>query len=120
MSRANGECNGLVRWSVPANESLALIRISCFSPPRWIAKWSDAVDTPIEVFGRDFPPQKDGRSAQAQYVTVYCVIIFLSMIATALRSQWAVAGGARCAEKMFILMTDRILRAPMSYFETTP
>lgn len=51
---------------------------------------------------------------------VYNAIIILSIIATALRSQWAVAGGARCAEKMFLLMTDRVLRAPLSYFETTP
>jgi hypothetical protein len=118
MSRASGECNGLVWWIVTTNESRTNSNLFC--PQRWIARWSDAVDTPITVLGREFPPQTDGRSAQAQYVTVYCVIIFLSMIATALRSQWAVAGGARCAEKMFILMTDRVLRAPMSYFETTP
>lgn len=31
-----------------------------------------------------------------------------------------VAGGARCADKMFKAMTHRVLRAPMSYFETTP
>jgi len=31
-----------------------------------------------------------------------------------------VAGGARCAEKMFKAMTKRVLRAPMSYFDTTP
>lgn len=32
----------------------------------------------------------------------------------------SVAGGARCAEKMFAGMLHRILRAPMSYFDTTP
>jgi ABC-type multidrug transport system fused ATPase/permease subunit len=31
-----------------------------------------------------------------------------------------VAGGARCANTMFRAMTSRVLRAPMSYFETTP
>lgn len=31
-----------------------------------------------------------------------------------------VAGGAKCAERMFLDMTTRVLRAPSSYFETTP
>ena len=30
------------------------------------------------------------------------------------------AGGAKCAEAMFSAMSLRVLRAPMSYFETTP
>lgn len=32
----------------------------------------------------------------------------------------AVSGGARCADRMFRGMTQRVFRAPISYFETTP
>ena len=31
-----------------------------------------------------------------------------------------VMGGARCAEKLFAKMTMSVLRAPMSFFDTTP
>lgn len=55
-----------------------------------------------------------------QYLTVYAVILVLSTLATIVRSLWSVAGGARCANIMFKHMTARVLRAPMSYFETTP
>jgi ABC-type multidrug transport system fused ATPase/permease subunit len=86
----------------------------------WVAIWSDAAYESTEVFGVDFPPQTDGRSAQAQYVSVYALIIVLSVVSAVTRSLWAVAGGARCADQMFRAMTKRVLRAPMSYFETTP
>jgi ABC-type multidrug transport system fused ATPase/permease subunit len=33
---------------------------------------------------------------------------------------FVVTGSARCAEKMFVGMAHRVLRAPLSYFETTP
>jgi ABC-type multidrug transport system fused ATPase/permease subunit len=33
---------------------------------------------------------------------------------------FAVAGGERCAESLFKLMVSSLLRAPLSYFETTP
>jgi len=41
------------------------------------------------LFGRTFPPQGDGQSAQVFYVSVYSIIILLSVVAAILRSQWA-------------------------------
>lgn len=87
---------------------------------RWISKWTQASDESVSLFGRSFPPQTDGRSAQIQYVIVYFIILALSVVATTLRSHWGVQGGARCAEKLFSAMTKSVLGAPMSYFETTP
>ena len=112
--------------------------------------WSDSAYDEFAIFSITFPPQSSGRSAQAQYVSVLAVIIALSVLAALTRSLWAgklhkvienscrnsrrrtthrlppnapscaVSGGARCANKMFTAMTSRVLRAPMSYFETTP
>jgi len=86
----------------------------------WISKWTEAYDESIEVFGREFPPQTEGRSAQIQYLVVYYIILVLSVIGTTLRSHWGVQGGARCAEKLFAVMISAVLGAPLSYFETTP
>jgi hypothetical protein len=54
----------------------------------WIAKWSEASDESIKAFGREFPPQTDGRSAQIQYVAVYFGILAVSIAATSVRSHW--------------------------------
>jgi ABC-type multidrug transport system fused ATPase/permease subunit len=55
---------------------------------RWISVWADASDESVEVFGRNFPPQTDGRSAQAQCIAVYYIILAFSIIGTTLRSHW--------------------------------
>ena len=51
---------------------------------------------------------------------MYVVILAISSVATIVRSQIIIMAGARCAEKLFLDMTNRVIRAPMSYFETTP
>lgn len=56
--------------------------------------WAEAAYNETVRFGRTFPPQSDGRSAQAQYVAVYAVIIVLSVVATLVRSLWA--GRSNC------------------------
>ncbi|CAB9498980.1 Oligomycin resistance ATP-dependent permease YOR1 [Seminavis robusta] len=86
----------------------------------WIATWTDASDESTEAFGREFPPQTDGRSAQIQYIVVYFIILALSITATTIRSHWGVQGGARCAESLFKIMICSVLGSPVSYFETTP
>lgn len=111
----------------------------------WLSKWSDSAYEELEIFQWTIPAQSEGREAQKTYVTVYCVIVILSVIATSVRSQWmckscsratccfvgggkctshiltiTVMGSARCAEIMFTGMAQRVLRAPLSYFETTP
>jgi ABC-type multidrug transport system fused ATPase/permease subunit len=54
----------------------------------WLAKWSDAAFVELELWGFRLPPQSDGRSAQVHYVEIYCIIVFLSCVATASRTQW--------------------------------
>uniref|UniRef100_A0A6S8ZK17 Uncharacterized protein n=1 Tax=Chaetoceros debilis TaxID=122233 RepID=A0A6S8ZK17_9STRA len=86
----------------------------------WLASWTTAVSNSINRFGVTFAPQEEGLSAQRDFVKVYGIILVASSIATFARSHIIIQGGARCSEKMFYDMTTRVVRAPMSYFETTP
>lgn len=86
----------------------------------WLASWTSGASEPIERFGRMFPPQTEGQSAQYQYLAVYAIIFVISCGAAIFRTQFIIQGGARSSKKLFALMTSRVLRAPMWYFETTP
>mmetsp|Transcript_25373 Transcript_25373/g.59448 ORF Transcript_25373/g.59448 Transcript_25373/m.59448 type:complete len:761 (-) Transcript_25373:1399-3681(-) len=86
----------------------------------WIARWTDGADKEITVWGVSFPPQTDGLSAQYDYLRVFATLIALSVMFTSLRSEWAVTGGSRAAKKVHKTMLESVLKAPMSYFETTP
>jgi ABC-type multidrug transport system fused ATPase/permease subunit len=101
------------------------------------------------VFGIEFHAQTDGLSAQYQYLKVYAAIVLLGIVFTLLRlvylcancrfvltgkyhlshdisfifyirSEWAVTGGARCSKNVFLSMVHHVMKAPLSYFETTP
>jgi len=54
----------------------------------WLSQWSDSAYEELELIFFTIPPQSNGRKAQEIYVAVYCIIVFLSIIATSLRSQW--------------------------------
>jgi len=99
---------------------MTLDRFTYVAIEYWLARWTSGVDQSIEVFGIDFAPQSDGRSAQFKYLTVYSLILLISMSATLLRSEWSVTGGTRAAKSVFASMLSGVLKAPMSYFETTP
>ena len=86
----------------------------------WIARWTDAAESSIEVFGVYFPPQTEGRPAQYRYLTVYSIIILISVIATVVRSEWGVTGGRRAARNLFSNMLSSVLGAPLcSKFAST-
>ena len=50
----------------------------------------------------------------------YLIIIIISCVFVFVRSQWAVFGGARAAEQLFLRTLKQTLRAPMSFFESVP
>ena len=54
----------------------------------WLSQWSDSAYKELELARLTIPPQTDGRDAQVQYVSIYCTIVFLSVVATSLRSYW--------------------------------
>lgn len=105
-----------------ATQVLLMIIDRCFyvATEYWLSFWTSAATESKEIFGIEFPPQTDGRSAQGRYIFVYVVIFSVSFLAVFTRSQWAVSGGARCAKNVFFVMLRRVLLAPMEYFETTP
>lgn len=54
----------------------------------WLSKWSDSAYQELQILGYTIPPQTEGRDAQRTYVSVYCSIVTLSVLATSLRSQF--------------------------------
>lgn len=131
-------------WFIGTQAILIIFeRIFYISSDWWLSIWSDAAYESTSVFGFELKPQSSGRDAQLVFVSVYSFVIFLSIIAALLRSQWAckwyihgtescieqysyyiylthlVRGGALCAASMFSFMIESVVRAPMSYFDTT-
>jgi ATP-binding cassette subfamily C (CFTR/MRP) protein 1 len=51
----------------------------------WLARWTQAADGPIHVFGIEFPSQTDGREAQYEYLSVYALLLLASVCGTVLR-----------------------------------
>ena len=86
----------------------------------WLAFWTKTSDVEESVFGFTYKPQSEGRQAQIQFVFVYVIIILVSLMFTALRSQWVVMGGSRCSHSLHRKMLNRVIHVPMSYFEVTP
>eukprot|EP00980_Cylindrotheca_fusiformis_P019578 scaffold6784_cov108-Cylindrotheca_fusiformis.AAC.20 len=99
---------------------MALDRLVYVAIEYFLARWTSATVEPITVLGIEFPAQSDGFSAQTKYVIAYCVLMVGMAIAVVLRSEWAVAGGARASRNVFQNMLSAVLKAPMSYFETIP
>ena len=53
----------------------------------WLATWTNAAGQSIPVFGREFPNQYDGISAQIPYLVVYAAIVLFMLFFLVLRSQ---------------------------------
>jgi ATP-binding cassette subfamily C (CFTR/MRP) protein 1 len=51
----------------------------------WLASWTRGSEQSIDIFGIEFAPQTDGRSAQYKYLIVYSLIILISVVATMAR-----------------------------------
>ena len=86
-----------------------------------LAKWTSAENKPVEVFGITFPAQSAGiPSVQHGYIKVYVLILALSFLATSIRAQMIIQGGAICSKKVFEDVANCVIHATMSYFETTP
>mmetsp|Transcript_10664 Transcript_10664/g.16074 ORF Transcript_10664/g.16074 Transcript_10664/m.16074 type:complete len:946 (-) Transcript_10664:1909-4746(-) len=86
----------------------------------WLAFWTAAAHKDMSIFGLQFVAQSEGFAAQVIFVRTYAIILGISFLSTILRSQIIIQGGANCANKMFHKMIQRVIKAPMFYFETTP
>lgn len=99
---------------------MSIDRVAYVAVEYWLARWTNGAEMPINVFGIEFPAQTDGREAQYKYLTVFSLLILVSVFGTIVRSLWSVTGGARAAKNVFVSMLVRVLGAPMGYFESTP
>ena len=109
-----------VRICVSCVDHLLNRNQSFFLHKKRLATWTEAAYDAITRLGFTFAAQAEGLIAQYEFIKVYAVILAISSVATIVRSQIIIMAGARCAEKLFLDMTNRVIRAPMSYFETTP
>jgi hypothetical protein len=64
---------------------MTLDRLAYVGTEVWLSLWTKGHDTPINVFGKEFPPQTEGMSAQYQYLTVYGIILAISIMSTFMR-----------------------------------
>lgn len=64
---------------------MTLDRLAYVGTEVWLSLWTEGHDTTITAFGKEFPPQTEGRSAQYQYLAVYGIILAMSVISTFLR-----------------------------------
>jgi hypothetical protein len=64
---------------------MTLDRFAYVATEVWLSLWTEGHDTSINVFGKEFPPQTEGRSAQYQYLAVYGIILAISFASTFMR-----------------------------------
>ena len=64
---------------------MAVDRLAYVGTEVWLARWTQGAYEPVNVFGRTFPPQIVGLSAQYQYLSVYAIILAISFTGTFLR-----------------------------------
>lgn len=64
---------------------MAVDRGTYFAVEYWLARWTEGAYESVDVFGEEFAPQSDGRSAQSKYLLVYGLIIIASILATVAR-----------------------------------
>jgi ABC-type multidrug transport system fused ATPase/permease subunit len=115
FQRAGGACFMGLQIIFLAIDRFAYIAVEWF-----LARWTSGAYEPVMIFRVEFPAQADGLEAQAKYLRVFASIILVSVVATAIRSEWIVTGGVRASKTVFYSMVKSVLRAPMSYFETVP
>ena len=89
-------------------------RFSYVAVEFWLAKWTSGAYESTDMLGVRFEPQSNGRSAQLKYLFVYCLILSVSVTATAMRSEWSVTGGSRAATSVFHAMLVSFCR-PSSF-----
>ena len=104
---------------------LALDRASYVACEWWIAKWTEAADGEVALgfaglgVAATMPAQGAPGSAWA-WSRCYFALAAASLVFCLARTQWALLGGVRAADRLYAAAASRVLRAPMAYFDTTP
>lgn len=83
-------------------------------------RWTEGAFLSVSIVGFEFDAQVVSRAAQLRFLGFYLSIVLAAVLATTVRSEFSVTGGARAARKVFEAMIRSVMFAPMSYFESTP
>lgn len=94
----------------------------------WLSQWADSAYKELDLWFITIPPQIDGRDAQTKYVGIYCIIVFLSVVATSFRSQWMCESIAEVfgffyfvsLTHLYMFQSREALDAPKSCFRSWP
>jgi ABC-type multidrug transport system fused ATPase/permease subunit len=115
FKRAGGAWFGVTIVVLMAIDRSAYVAVEWF-----LAMWATGAYNPVNILGVEFPAQFDGLAAQSTYLRVFFTVILVSILSTAIRSEFAVTGGVRATKNVFNSMLGSVLKAPMTYFETVP
>jgi ABC-type multidrug transport system fused ATPase/permease subunit len=98
---------------------LLLDRMAYAATEWWLAKWTEARDERVGIFGFAMPAQSEEGSAW-EWSKVYFCIFAVGCVMVYARTQYGLAGGVRAAKVIYAKSQQRVIFAPMSYFDTTP
>ena len=102
-----------VSWSSLVILFLILMQVSDVASTVWLANWSqDKVNDSSHIFAN--------LSLREERLIVYGVLGFLTSLFLFLGSMILAKGGVAASMKLHETLLHRILRCPMSFFETTP
>ena len=97
----------------------------------WLKVWSNSSkkdDSNINVFlplfyvaTFDMPNAMNQDSHSVDYYfNIYVSITIISILLGALRFAWLYYGSLRASRKLYVVLLNRIMRAPLRFFDTTP
>jgi ABC-type multidrug transport system fused ATPase/permease subunit len=98
---------------------LVLDRASYALTEFFLAKWTEAEHVQVTFLGLAMPSQDEDGSA-LQWFLVYFCLFFSGMVFCFARTQWGYQGGIRAARSLYLAAQERVLFAPMAFFDTTP
>ncbi|KAI8092705.1 P-loop containing nucleoside triphosphate hydrolase protein [Halteromyces radiatus] len=95
----------------------------------WLKQWSNAYDKAVGmnnllvVNNNNYHSSKDNKLSAAEvkyYIGVYAIISLVCLIVGTGRYVMMYLGGLRASRKLYASLLDRLLHAPLRFFDTTP
>ncbi|CAO3703893.1 unnamed protein product [Rhizopus stolonifer] len=129
-------CGGWVFWMVLLM-AYVVSRLLMFTESWWLRIWAAAYSSEnilgfSVALGSDISSVFESMTAQNRmyekkgpvnvdhYIAVYIAIVSFCILFNTLKSILLFSGSIYGARRLFVALTDRIIRAPMRFFDTTP
>lgn len=98
-----------------------VIREGCkLSMDIWMSKWADASSVSSISNTNNTTPGIATSDVNAYYLQIYVLFAVVAVLVSVIRSILLVFASLRAARKLFADMFSSIMKAPMSWFDTTP